>query len=58
MKLENVYIIVGKLVKPAIGNIRGDLVMVPSIHGPLYFHRPQWHETKESAESYVESRRK
>ena len=27
--------------------------MVPSPHGPLYFQRPQWHETKENAMAHV-----
>lgn len=53
MTFTDIWIIVGKQVKPAMGNIRGDMVMVPSPHGPLYFHRPYWHETKELAEAHV-----
>lgn len=53
MTFTDIWIIVGKRIRPAMGNIRGDMVMVPSPHGPLYFHRPYWHETKESAEAHV-----
>ena len=53
MTFTDIWIIVGKQVKPAMGNIRGDMVMVPSEHGPLYFHRPHWHETKAAAEAHV-----
>lgn len=53
MTFTDIWIIVGKQVKPAMGNIRGDMVMVPSPHGPMYFHRPYWHETKAAAEAHV-----
>ena len=53
MTFTDIWIIVGKQVKPAMGNIRGDMVMVPSPHGPMYFHRPYWHETKAAAGAHV-----
>ena len=53
MELTHIWIIVGKRIRPAQGHLRGDMVMVPSEHGPLYFHRPYWHETKAAAEAHV-----
>lgn len=58
MKLTDIWIVVGKQVKPATGNVRGSLVMVPSPHGPLYFKKPQWFETKTEAEEHVRRRLK
>lgn len=56
MNLTEIWIIVGKRARPARGNVRGHMVMVPSPHGPLYFQKPQWHDSLESAESYIKQK--
>ena len=58
MELTDIWIVVGKLVKPARGHLRGSLVMVPSPHGPLYFLKPQWHETKAAAEKHAKKKQR
>lgn len=56
-KLSVVWIVSDDLkIREAIGNIRGNVVMVPSAHGPLYFSRPKWHDTMSEAENFIKGK--
>ena len=55
-QLQTIYLIVGKLIKPAQARIVGNIAKVPSRHGTMEFSR--WDDTERKAELAVTKKRK
>lgn len=55
-ELQTIYLIVGKLVKPAQARIVAGIAKVPSPHGTLEFSR--WYDTERKAKLAVTKKRK
>ena len=55
-QLQTIYLIVGKLIKPAQARIVGNIAKVPSPHGTLEFSR--WYDTERKAKLAVTKKRK
>lgn len=55
-QLQTIYLIVGKLIKPAQARIVGNIAKVSSPHGTLEFSR--WYDTERKAKLAVTKKRK
>ncbi len=55
-QLQTIYLIVGKLVKPAQARIVAGIAKVPSPHGTLEFSR--WYDTERKAKLAITKKRR
>lgn len=55
-QLQTIYLIVGKLIKPAQARIVGKIAKVPSQHGTLEFSR--WYDTERKAKLAITKKRR
>ena len=55
-QLQTIYLIVGKLVKPAQARIVGNIAKVPSPHGTLEFSR--WFDTERKAKLKISKKQR
>ncbi len=55
-QLQTIYLIVGKLIKPAQARIVGKIAKVSSPHGTLEFSR--WYDTERKAKLAITKKRK
>ena len=55
-QLQTIYLIVGKLIKPAQARIVAGIAKVPSPHGTLEFSR--WYDTERKAKLAITKKRK
>ena len=55
-ELQTIYLIVGKLVKPAHARIVAGIAKVPSPHGTLEFSR--WFDTRRKAQLAITKKRR
>ena len=54
-ELQTIYLVVGKLVRPAQARIVGGIAKVPSPHGTLEFGR--WYDTERKAKLAITKKR-